>query len=177
MLGSDRDLTVGNAVYPYVLLDVPIGPQAAAIAAGALAASVALDTALIPGWATRFASLFREYAIVGASIEVRLNNVATTSGLVAAFLDEQSSAAPVAADMQDRPKLDMTCGPLFVPRAYRIKWKPRDLLDLDFVATGTNFTPVWLKLFASVANTYTNAATTGQVLVTGTLAFVFRGYH
>ncbi len=176
LLGSDRDLPAGNSVYPKVRIDVPIAPQVATLVSGAVAAVVALDTSLIANWSTRFASLFKEYAIVGAALELRPNNIAVTAGIVAAFLDEKSNAAPSQADMQDRPKLDMTCGPLFVPRAYRIKWMPGDLLDLDYTSSATNYTPVWLKIFSSVAATYTTATTTGQILVTGTLALEFRGY-
>jgi len=176
LLGSDRDLTNRNSVYPTVLLDVPITPQSGNIVAGAIASSVALDTTIIPAWATRFQTLFREYAICGASLEIRLNNVSTTSGLVLAWMEESSSAAPVFADGVDKPRVDMTCGPLFVPRAYHIKWSPRDILDLDYSAVSTNFTPAWLKVFCNVANTFTAAGTTGQVLITGTLALTFRGY-
>lgn len=176
LLGSDRDLPAQLSVYPRVKLDIPIAPQVATLTAGAVAASVSLDTTLVANWATRFASLFREYAIVGAALELRPNNIAVTAGLIAAFIDEETATAPTQSDMQDRPKLDMTCGPLFVPRAYRIQWSPRDILDLDFVSTGTNFTPAWLKVFSSVAATYTTNTTTGQVLITGTLALEFRGY-
>jgi hypothetical protein len=153
-----------------------MGAQVASIAAGAVAAVFPLDLTLVNGFATRFASLFREYAIVGASIEIRLNNTAVTAGIIEAFIDEETNAAPTANDAANRPRLDMTVGPIFEPRAYRMKWKPRDILDLDYVATGTTFTPAWLKVFGSVANTFTTATTTGQVIVTGTLAFCFRGY-
>jgi hypothetical protein len=176
ILGADTSLGAGGSVYPTVMLDVPIAIQIATIAAGATATVIPLDTTAVNGWAGRFAATFREYAIVGAALELRLNNVATTAGLVLAFLDEVSNAAPTATMALDRARLDMTCGPLFVPKAYRMKWVPRDLLDLDYTAIGTNFTPVWLKLFSSVADTQTNVATTGQVLVTGTLALTFRGY-
>ena len=176
LIGSDRDLAAGNSVYPVVKLDVPFVPQVATIVAGAVAAVIPIDLTIVNAWATRFATLFREYAICGAHFEIRPNNIANTAGIVKVFIDEQSAAAPTAADAVDRPSLDVTCGPIFEPRAYRLGWKPADILDLDYVSTATTFTPAWLKVLATVANTFTSAATTGQVLVTGTFACQFRGY-
>jgi hypothetical protein len=176
ILGADRSLSSERSVYPFVNLDVPIGQVTSLITAGGAAASVPLDLTQIPSFSTRFASLFREYAIVGARLELRLNNTLNNAGLVCGYLDEQSSAAPTANECASRPRLDMLLTQQFQPGSYRMSWKPRDLLDLDFVNTATTFTPVWLKIFTNVANFGTTASTTGQVIVTGTLALVFRGY-
>lgn len=175
-LGADSSLPQALSVYPQVNLDVPIIQQNLAIVAGVCASSVALDTTVIQDWATRFAAVFREYAIVGARLELRMNNVAVTSGMAAAFLDEQSAAAPTPSNALNRPRLDMIVGPLFVPRAYRLDWTPRDILDLDYVAVGTNFTPVWLKVITDNGNFGTQNTTTGSIIVTGSLALSFRGY-
>lgn len=175
LLGSDRSLSQANSVYPTVQLDVPLAPQVVSLVAGAVAASIPLDTTILSLF-SKLGAAFREYAIVGARLELRMNNIATTAGLVIAFIDEDSSGAPSASDAKDRPKLDLLCAPTFVPGGYHISWTPRDLLDLDYVSTGTNFTPAWLKIFASVADTFTTSSTTGQVLVTGALALTFRGY-
>jgi len=175
ILGSDRDLPSTNSVYPHIRLDVPMHQKIVNIVAGACAGVVPLDLTSINNW-SRFQNLFREYAIVGARLEVRLNNVSTTAGIVTAFIDEQTSTPPTNQDALNRPRLDMLCGPLFVPRAYRLSWMPRDILDLDYTNVATTFTPAWLKVFTNVADLNTNAATTGQVIVTGTLALEFRGY-
>jgi hypothetical protein len=151
--------------------------QNVAIVAGAAATAIGLDLTRVQDWTTRFATLFKEYAIVGARLEIRPQNIANTAGIIAAYLDEQSGAAPTAVEALHRPRLDMTAGPLFVPKAYHIDWTPLDLLDLDFVDVATTFSPVWLKIFTNVANFGTLATTTGEVLVTGTLALEFRGYQ
>lgn len=176
ILGADRHLGVGTSVYPVVKLDVPIIQQNLSIAAGALASVVPIDTTVIQNWVSRFQTLFREYAICGARLEIRMNNVVINSGLVCAYLDEQTSGAPTAAEAEGRGRLDILCAQQFQPGSYTIDWKPRDILDLDYTNVGTVFTPVWLKLFASNAATGTQATTTGQVVITGTVAFTFRGY-
>ena len=157
-------------------LDVPIRASVATIAAGSLASSTGLDVNLIQDWATRFATLFREYAIVGARLELRPQNVSPASGIIVAYLDEQTSSVPTTAEALARPRLDMIAGPLTVPRAYHLDWTPADILDLDFVSVASTFTPVWVKMFTNVANFGAGAGMTGQVLITGSLALEFRGF-
>jgi hypothetical protein len=164
------------SVYPQVDLSVPIIPILATITAGNTAVSAGLDLTKVVNWAVRFQTLFREYAIVGARLEVRPQNVSPAGGVIAAFLDEESASAPTAGDALNRPRLDMTAGPLTVPKAYHIDWTPRDLLDLDYVATSTTFTPVWVKLYTDTVNFFAPSSMTGQVIVTGTLKISFRGY-
>lgn len=175
LIGSDRNLSSKNSVYPTVNLDVPITPTKASLVAGAVAASIALDTTVMSLFG-KLGAAFREYAIVGARLEIRPNNFAVTAGIAKAYLDETSSAVPTASDAKDRPCVDMLCAPIFQPGGYHVMWTPRDLLDLDYVSTGTNFTPVYLKIFASVADTFTQATTTGDFIVTGAIALTFRGY-
>jgi len=163
-------------VYPRLKLDVPIIPFNTVITAGATAGVMAIDLTRVFNWSGRFATLFREYAITGARLEARPQNVSPAGGLIAAFLDEESASVPTGAQSVNRPRLDMTAGPLTVPKAYHIDWTPRDPLDLDFVDTGTTFTPVWLKIYTDTANFFAPVSMTGQVLVTGTIAFEFRGY-
>lgn len=176
LLGAARNLSEGNSVYPTVQLDMPIATVKYSLVAGAMALSVGLDFNLISNWSTRWGAVFREYAIVGAKIEARMNNVVNPAGVIQLFLDEQAAAVPIAADANDRPRLDVLVTQQTVPGAYLLSWTPRDILDLDFVAVGTLFTPVYLKAFATVANNYTTATTTGDLIVTGSLALTFRGY-
>lgn len=138
--------------------------------------SFPLDITQVQSWSTRFASLFREYAIVGARLEVRAQGVSPAQGIIVAYLDEQSSSTPTATEALSRPRLDMVAGPLTVPKAYHLDWTPADILDLDYVASGTTFTPVWVKLFTNNANFGASTGMTGQVLITGSLALEFRGY-
>lgn len=177
LIGSDTALSARDSVYPpRVKLDVPLSFVVQTIAAGALAAVIPIDTTAVTNW-VEFAALFKEYAIVGARLELRPNAMATTSGYSAAYLDETSNAAPTASSTLQNARVDMLNAPVFRPGGYHITWTPRDILDLDYVATGTNFTPVYLKLFTDVANFGSNVATTGQWIITGSVAFEFRGYN
>jgi hypothetical protein len=162
-----------------VKLDVPIETQVVAIAAGEVAAVVPLDLTQVNAFSTRFATLFREYAIVGAALEIRpaINSAVTTyGGLCQCFIDEESNSAPIFNTASNRPRLDVSCQNLTEVEPYKIQWTPRDYLDLDFVAVATTFTPAWLKLWCDTASTGSNAGLSGSFIVTGTLAFDFRGY-
>lgn len=175
LLGAATSLPAGLSLYPNVKLDVPIIPLAQNVTSGALLSSNPIDLTAVQGFATRFATLFNEYAIVGANLEVRITDVTNPAGLVICFIDEESSTSPTIAQALNRARLDMLINQMTTPRPYRIQWSPRDILDLDFVSTATTFTPAWLKL-ASGATTGTTGTTSCQVLITGALSFVFRGY-
>jgi hypothetical protein len=177
LLGAVTNLPAGVSVYPHVKLDVPIVQQTFLIVAGALAASMPIDVTLIQAFATRFATLFREYAVVGLTVEVQCNNIATTSGRAAIFIDETTAGAPTAAQALGRPRLDLAVGPLFTPNAPKVSWVPQDIVDLDYFSTSAPGTSTaWLKIYTDVANFGTQAATTGQIIVTGALALEYRGY-
>jgi len=142
---------------------------------------VPIALTIIDGFASRAAPLFRDYAIVGANFEVRCGSQTSVvpTGIIAAFIDEESAAAPAAAAAMNRPRLDILPVPQTVPGAYRLKWSPRDLQDLDYMSNATTVTLAWLKLYTDVGNFGANATAGAQiqVVVTGTLRFWFRGYN
>ncbi len=177
LLGAARALGDSQSVYPHVKLDMPITQVNQPIAAGAVAVSVALNFSLINAWSTRIATLFREYAIVGAKLEVRINNIANPAGILAVFMEEETNAVPTATRALSRPRLDVLICQQTVPGAYTITWTPRDILDLDYVDVATSFNPVYLNLYTDVANMGTLNTTTAEIIVTGALALEFRGFQ
>ena len=177
LLGAAQNLGNNLSVYPNgVQLDVPMTQQFLTIVAGALAGVIPIDLTVVSAFAARFGVVFKEYAIVGCKLELRPNNMAVTSGMTGAYLDENSGAVPTAGTTQNVPRLDMMNAPLFDTKPYLMTWTPRDILDLDYVPISTTFTPVYLKLFTNSANFGTQATTTGQWIITGSIAFTFRGY-
>lgn len=176
LLGAAQVLPAGLSVYPVVNLDVPIQPISFSIVAGAVAGVQGIDPGtIVPSFSTKFAA-FREWVLCGLRFEIRLNNVVNTQGVVVAYVDEKTSAAPTAAEALGHPRLDMQVAPLFERKPYIIDWIPRDLNDEAYTQVGTAFSPVYLKVFTNNANFVTGATTTGQVIVTGSLALQFRGY-
>jgi hypothetical protein len=177
LLGSAKALTNKTSVYPTISLDVPILQEVVSIAAGNAAGVVAIDISKISNFTTRFGALFKEYAIVGARFELRMNNVVQGAGVIGVYLDEISATAPGAGSTLDSARVDVLISPQFTAGgSYRIDWTPRDILDLDYVSTGTTFTPLYLKAFCNVASFNTLAATTGDLIITGALAIELRGY-
>lgn len=177
LLGAAKALSAGSSVYPTINLDVPISQMIVPIVAGAAATSLLIDQSKVSNFVTRFGGLFKEYAIVGARFELRMNNVVQGAGVMGVYLDETSPTVPSAASTLDSARVDVLISPQFsAGGSYRIDWTPRDILDLDYVSTGTVFTPIFLKAFTNTANFNTLAATTGDLLVTGALAFTFRGF-
>jgi hypothetical protein len=175
-IGSDRSLSSSKSVYPpMVKLSVPIVGQLIAVAAGAVANAGAISATNVNNFATRFASLFDEYCIVGMALELRIQNVTAGSvGFVLAFIDEKIATAPNAASL-NVPRIDMMIGSES-PSRYDINWIAHDYIDLQWTQTSTTVIPLYLKIYASNANTLTSAGTACDILISGTLQFCFRGY-
>lgn len=176
LLGAARNLGSDLSVYPMVKLDLPIGQTKFSVAAGALASYLSVNYSLIANW-TNIASVFRSYAIVGFNFEVRVNNVVNPAGVVCLWIDEEAGSVGTSAEALRRPRLDVLLTQQTVPGSYLLKWTPRDILDLDYTASGTSFSPCYVKVYTDVANFGTTASTTGDVIITGSLAMEFRGYN
>lgn len=177
-LGNTKSLSAGNTVYPPMLrLDAPVDPVAFTITAGALAVTVAVTNTLIHAWSTRFASLFREYCVVGARLEIRQVNATTLpQGVLLAYIDEDSAANPTFAEAANRARLDIALVSNPIDKVHVANWMPLDYLDLDWTDGATATTPAFLKLYTDTANCGTASTTALQIMVTGTLALCFRGY-
>ncbi len=172
------NLRSSNAIYPRVNLDIPIAPAPVIMAAGALAGVINIDTSIVRAWATRFATLFKEFAIVGARFEIRLTSAGTPSGLVLFYIDENSAAAPTNAALDyahaEVPIVNQqvdTTGSLHV-----VEWQAKSYEDLTWDPTSAAGLVAYLKVFASVADTGTLAGTSANFMITGSIACCFRGY-
>lgn len=172
------NLSAGDAVYPRVNLDIPIVVSTQAIAAGAIAISSPIDSTNIPNFATRFGSLFKEFAIVGARFELRVCAVTSPQGVLLAYIDENSNAAPTSTALNyahaECPLVSSSVDS--TGSIHKVEWVAKSYADLTWDSTGTSGNVGYLKLFASSGTTGTNASTTAQVLVTGVFAVCFRGY-
>jgi hypothetical protein len=132
---------------------------------------------IVNQWAS-FAALFKEYCIVGVRFELRTVNVpgASQGGYVAFALDENSGAAPTAG-LLSAPHIEMLQTSYSTDDSAKIvSWMPSDLTDLDWGPTVSPAAVAYLKGFASNAATLTQVTNTGSTLVTGSVAFAFRGY-
>jgi len=176
LIGSATSLSKTGDQYPVVTMDIPIIPQFAGIVAGGLTTVMAIDaTALLENWAA-LSALFAEFCVLGARLELRMNNVGTPSGLVIAYIDERSNAAPTIATAASLPHLELVVSQTESPSRHLISWMPNSTFELEFTQTSVAAINSWLKLFAAVASTGTAAGTTGQVSITGALRVRFCGF-
>lgn len=172
-------LSANNAVYPRLNLDMPVTLVVQAVASGALAAVVNIDNTVIPNFATRFGSTFKEFAIVGARFEIRLLNATTApQGFVLAYIDEVSNAAPTSTSVNyAHAEIPIVEYPVDSSGSlHKVSWVARSYADLTWDAIGTSGVVAYLKLFASNAQTGTGATTAAQIIISGAVSLCFRGY-
>jgi hypothetical protein len=180
-IGSDSRLSSTGSRYPEINLDAPITAVAITTAAGAVSVSQGISLGLIKNWPTRFQSLFDEYVITGYRLEISLGGSTATapavaSGYMALTVDENAAGAPSNTCL-DQSKIEVDLSTFSADRRYLMTWKANDYGDLTFRPTGTSYTPIYIKAFASVVDTFTVASQVSQVIVMGTLALRFRGYQ
>ncbi len=175
-IGSDKDLAPNQSVYPpMVQLDAACSFAGFNITTGACASVKGVDLTWIPNFSTRFGALFDEYCVVGADLELSVNEVTNPQGVLMALFDEKGGAAPTSA-VVNAARVDIRLDNNMAMIRHRMQWKARDYLDLQWTDIGTTTTPVYLKLWADPTTTGTSATTGGIVHVTGSIAFCFRGY-
>lgn len=133
LIGSDKNLSVHDSVYPVIHgLSIPLAANVAVVTAGAVASVININFSLVDAWATRFAATFDEYCITGASLEVRaVPTAGNGTGLVYVYLDEKDSAAPTAGPASGSPRLDVALNNYYAPVTHKIDWLARDLTDLS----------------------------------------------
>jgi len=166
------------AVYPRVNLDIPILPVAATVAVGGIAQVLNIDTSSVRNWSTRFASLFKEFAIVGARFEIRVESTAAAQGMVLAYIDENSATAPNSTSL-DYAHAEVPICASSVDSAgsmHVVEWVARSYEDLTWDPTSAAGLVAYLKLFSSTADTATSSTTAANMTITGSIAVAFRGY-
>lgn len=150
-------------------------PSNYAMFTGSLSANYAVNpSAAIESWSS-WTAVFQEYCVVGVRMFANLINTADYGGFVALFLDEKSSSAPAAGDL-DKPYLRLMIDASPSPDDYQIEWKAQDYVDLGWTATSSSAATVWFKGYASSASTFTSASNSASILfVGGEVAVDFRG--
>ncbi len=172
------NIRAGVAIYPRVDLDIPISPAPIAVSAGALSGVINIDTSLVRNWSSRFGSLFKEFAIVGARFELRVNTVSNPQGLLLAYIDENSATAP-GAEALDYPHIEVPFVGTSVDSTgsiHKMEWVAKSYDDLTWDPTSTAGLVGYVKLYCSTGSTGTSASTTSQMMMTGAISVCFRGY-
>lgn len=176
------NLSSAVSVYPRINLDVPIATTNESLASGLLATVINIDSTLIPNFATRFGATFKEFAIVGARFEIRLTDATSPQGLVLAFIDEVSNAAPTSASVDyAHAEIPLTGSQVdSTGSLHRVEWVAKSYADLTWDPIGTSGVVAYLKMWASstagVGYTGTTTTTDATMMVSGAYAICFRGY-
>jgi len=118
------------------------------VTTGVLQTSIALDSSHLNGFATRFGSTFDEYRILGVNVKIRPISPAT--GVTRYFFNEKNGTVPSTVDAYERVGLTLSNSNANSSSTRTMSWRARDLLDLQYTPIGTNFTPVWLKIYTDL---------------------------
>jgi len=172
-----QELSDGNAYRSQqkCVLTVPGTPflLTTTITTGVISALAAVGTGAITSFAARFGSTFDEYRVLGANLKI--TPVAASTGVSKLWFDEKSNAAASLVDSQERNALALANTNAMSKSQAVMKWRARDLLDLQYTPIATATTPVYWKLYTDTANWGAPVAVTALWLVEVDTIIEFRG--
>jgi hypothetical protein len=184
-IGSQLNLKAGDSIQPgRITLDFPIVPTRVTLSGGTASCTqvISVNPSLIENFSS-FAACFKEYCIVGMKGELRCIDGPNTqgvnaTGLLLCALDEKSSAASTFQTIQDQAHIEALVPYSADMVTHTIDWKPQDFEDLLWLfTTNLTTTPVYVKFYADVANTFGGGtAASASFAFTGALRVDFRGY-
>jgi hypothetical protein len=178
-LGAAENLSVGASTYPNRLsMCAPVTPFEVSVVSGVPTAAVTAinPTTVVNGSATlvnnwsAYAKIFEEYCLVGFRLEVRYQTTAFATGVILITLDEKDGTTPTLLQY-DKPHIELMTTINSGVDFQMIEWVPSDLSDLQWTSTSSTVTPIWMKYFSAF-----NSSSSGNILITGTLSFNFRGF-
>lgn len=163
---------------PLTTLVVPSLPSKISTPGGgvALAVSYQANAPLnVPQWTTRFQTLFEEYRIIRLIARINLFS-STTPGTLVTYWDEKTPfTAPTLAAATERRARQVSNSS--VTRPLVLKWKARDLLDLQYTPIASSSTPVSLCIYTDNAVLGAPTAATDIGTVDFEYHIQFRGYE
>jgi len=151
-----------------------IGVVSTTITTGVISDSVGVSPInQVESFAARFGSTFDEYRTLSARAKIRI--LAPSTCVTRFFWDEKSASNPTLADSAERVGKTLCNNSANPKSAATMSWRARDLLDLQYVAIGTNFVPVYFKIYTDAANYGAPVAVTALVQVEIDITVEFRG--
>lgn len=145
------------------------------VTTGVISSAVAISTAQITSFATRFGSTFDEYRILGANIQIRPLTVST--GVTRFWFNEKSATAPAANDSFERTGITLDNTNANSKSNTTMTWRARDLLDLQYTPIGTASTPAYFDVYTNNGNWGAPVTATALWIYDMELLIEFRGIN
>jgi len=143
------------------------------VATGVIANAIGIDSTQITGFAARFGATFDEYRVLGA--DFKITPVSASTGVSKFFFDEKASGNPTANEAQERNSVPLANTNAMASSRRTMRWRAKDLLDLQYIATNSTATVAYFKTYTNSATWGAPTAVTALWLVEPTLICEFRG--
>jgi len=134
-----------------VVLFLPAASAVISSSAGGQISYVApLAFNITQDFAARFGVTFDEARLLG--VEVQIRPVTASTGLSVFFFDEKDATTPDLEMAQERVGKRLLNTNANAASVTSMKWRARDLLDLEFSDVAAAPTPVYFKIYTDNAN-------------------------
>lgn len=143
------------------------------VTSGLISSSLTLSQSNIQGFLSRFGSTFDEYRILGA--DVRITPISASSGVSKMWFDEKVATAPSANEPNQRTSVPFANTNAQSQSQKIMRWRARDLLDLEYTTITTVSTPVYFKVYTDAASWGAPITATDLWLVEPVYIIEFRG--
>lgn len=127
----------------------------------------------INAWATRYATLFREYRVVALRFVAESTN--STTGKTMVTIDDANGTAPTTALMEDQGYVMLSNAVGSNDSHCAGKWTLADTGESSWILTSQGRTPCYIKLYTDNAFWNTPAAATTKIVLHVLYTIQFRG--
>lgn len=142
-------------------MELPSALVSSTISAGGIASATTLDASVKISNFSNWAAVFKQYVILGIRIVTtiaKLDYTNSPQGQVWVRVDEDNAVGSGALVRAEKGVLDLAAFQDSETNSVITTWEPRSSEDLAWAATGTGYTPCYLKTYADPTNTLTSAS-------------------
>lgn len=144
------------------------------VTTGVIAQRLPLGINNIVDFATRFASTFEEYRLLSA--DYKITCVSASTGISKFWLEEKDvSSTPTLNESREKTHVNIPNTNANSKSQRIMKWRARDLLDLEYTDIATTVNPVSLSVYTDTATLGAPATVTALWLIEPMVTIEFRG--
>jgi hypothetical protein len=143
------------------------------VTTGVIASYIYVGKGNITGFASRFGSTFDEYRILGA--DVKITPLSASVGVTKFWWDEKADASPTANEAQERVSTPLANTNASAASSKIMRWRARDLLDLEYTPIGTDVKPAFFKVYTDTSTWGAPTTVTDLWLIEPRFIVEFRG--
>lgn len=173
---SELSNTLSYAGQQRAILTIPgtANLYSTTVTTGVIASRLPIGINNITDFAARFGTTFEEYRILSASYKIVC--ISASTGLTKMWLEEKDVlSTPTLNESREKTHQNFPNSNNNAKSQRTMRWRARDLLDLEYQPIATTFNPVSLSIYTDTATLGAPATVTALWVIEPMVTIEFRG--